>query len=192
MLAKWWGELFKRPDGDDMQARLDKFKTAYEDWGQKVEQTDKAPQDIIGMELKAITARVTRKSGGPDGWSAELLMWMPDEAWDRLATILKQFEIEGAWPAELRQWRVVFAPKDGDLNPELTAFKVLHFTAALAMDNPVCSTTVSKNLTFRFSSALARHVENAQDFRHALHDRIELGFCRTKGHDRLSARPMVD
>ena len=52
-----------------------------------------------------------RKAAGPDGWSSDLMLQLPDQAWDQLVSLVQQIEAKGQWPANLHHWKITFIPK---------------------------------------------------------------------------------
>lgn len=52
-----------------------------------------------------------RKAAGLDGWSSDLMLQLPDQAWDQLVSLVQQIEAKGQWPADLHHWKMTFIPK---------------------------------------------------------------------------------
>ena len=52
-----------------------------------------------------------RKAAGPDGWSSDFMLQLPDQAWDQLVSLVQQIEAKGQWPADLHHWKITFIPK---------------------------------------------------------------------------------
>ena len=57
--------------------------------------------------LTWILGKLRQKACGPDGWTAELLLRLPDPALDRLSQLLTLFENQKRWPDSLTHWAVM-------------------------------------------------------------------------------------
>ena len=66
---------------------------------------------------------MTRKATGPDGISAQNLLTMPNEGWERFTAMIGRFENLSQFPAAVTHWKVVFIPKGGS-NDKLTVDKL--------------------------------------------------------------------
>ena len=73
------------------------------------------PQKPVAPDVDidaAAVASMKAKAHGLDQWEATML-YLPEEAWRRLAQTLMTIESTGTWPPSLRQWRMCCIPKEG-------------------------------------------------------------------------------
>ena len=71
------------------------------------ELADISAQDLIGQ-----LRRMRAKAAGPHGWTAGLLLQLPQAALTQLAELLNRCEQQAWWPEGQRHWRCVFLPKN--------------------------------------------------------------------------------
>ena len=99
--------IFCGPEGYEPKA--EPFVQAYAAW--IPHNPELVTPELTAQGLKDTVRQMRRKAAGPDQWSAEALLLLPDMAWERLTELLLQVEQVGQWPAPLVQWRLTFLPK---------------------------------------------------------------------------------
>ena len=58
-----------------------------------------------------MAATMANKATGPDGISAQHLLTLPDDGWERITQMLSRFETLQTFPSAVQHWKVVFIPK---------------------------------------------------------------------------------
>lgn len=106
-LFESWKNIFCGPEGYEPKA--EPFVQAYAAW--IPHNPELVTPELTAQGLKDTVRQMRRKAAGPDQWSAEALLLLPDMAWERLTELLLQVEQVGKWPAPLVQWRLTFLPK---------------------------------------------------------------------------------
>ena len=108
MLRDYWQNIFG--DAQHSQVDVEDFCNFYQNEFPNVDHF--APLPAIAMDdVKKVLRKMRGKSSGPDGWTADLLLCLPDQAITRLCDILTLCESSGTWPQNLTHWSVKFIPK---------------------------------------------------------------------------------
>ena len=82
-----------------------------------------ASSPLTLWDLRHAAVDMTRKATGPDGISAQNLLTMPNDGWERFTAMMCRFENLSQFPAAVTHWKVVFIPKGGT-NDKLTVDKL--------------------------------------------------------------------
>ena len=106
-LRQIWEPVFAGPSAYIPQH--DEFLKFYEQYVPTCP-TVSLPQ-LTKEEFRAVVGTMKRKAAGPDGWSSDLMLQLPDQAWDQLVSLVQQIEAKGQWPADLHHWKITFIPK---------------------------------------------------------------------------------
>lgn len=72
---------------------------------------------ITCADLRRALQRMRGKAGGPDNWTPDLLLELPQQSLIRLSEFLLLCERRGAWPAALTHWAIKFIPKKKGVGP---------------------------------------------------------------------------
>ncbi|CAL1167402.1 unnamed protein product [Cladocopium goreaui] len=62
-------------------------------------------------QVRNMAATMANKATGPDGISAQHLLTLPDDGWERITQMLNRFETLQTFPSAVQHWKVVFIPK---------------------------------------------------------------------------------
>ena len=103
-----WKTIF----GCDTDADADpqKFCDAYQEDLPEETQPSRLPK-LNQWQVRNIAATMAHKATGPDGISAQHLLSLPEEGWERVTQMLNRFETLQTFPAAVQHWKVVFIPK---------------------------------------------------------------------------------
>ena len=108
-LADFWGRTFGCTT--DTTGQDEAFWSRYGQYVRQpsVEWPGLAPLDA--KELRRVAKEGAAKAGGPDGFTPQMIAWLPDEALTRLADLLNLCEREGRFPDDMLHWKIAFLPK---------------------------------------------------------------------------------
>lgn len=67
--------------------------------------------NITSDDIRKMAKKMVGKASGPDGFAAQQLVLLPEDALARLAQLLSAIETQGRWPQPLLHWKVTFLPK---------------------------------------------------------------------------------
>ena len=62
-------------------------------------------------DLRQAAVDMNHKATGPDGISAQNLLTMPKDGWERFTVMICRFENLSQFPAAVTHWKVVFTPR---------------------------------------------------------------------------------
>mmetsp|Transcript_135111 Transcript_135111/g.431341 ORF Transcript_135111/g.431341 Transcript_135111/m.431341 type:complete len:1016 (-) Transcript_135111:93-3140(-) len=109
LLQRWWGALLRKEADDTPEVKEANFYEVYGDLLERHAELDLLP--IYAEDLYRIAEKDVAKAMGPFGWSYNILLQLPPDAWESLARVLGIIEKCGAWPESLTHWRIAFIPK---------------------------------------------------------------------------------
>ena len=96
-------------DPDETLA-VDKYRRLYDPF---ILQSDGfSVPELDVADLRKAAQKAQKTAAGCDGWSAALLLVLPDQAWLQLVDILTRCETDAVWPDGMLAWRVVYLPKE--------------------------------------------------------------------------------
>lgn len=111
LLRDWWAALLQRPSAPPPSRIKERFEEAFGGYAPPGPEWE--VQALSAGDLQEAARRGRGKAAGPDGWAAEELLLLPQEAWEALACILGRWEESGLLPEAIVQWRMCFIPKAG-------------------------------------------------------------------------------
>ena len=96
-------------DPDETLA-VDKYRRLYDPF---ILQSDGfSVPELDVADLRKAAQKAQKTAAGCDGWSAALLLVLPNQAWLQLVDILTRCETDAVWPDGMLAWRVVYLPKE--------------------------------------------------------------------------------
>ncbi|CAK9039821.1 unnamed protein product, partial [Durusdinium trenchii] len=106
--AQDWQPIFCG-DPDETLA-VDKYRRLYDPF---ILQSDGfSVPELDVADLRKAAQKAQKTAAGCDGWSAALLLVLPNQAWLQLVDILTRCETDAVWPDGMLAWRVVYLPKE--------------------------------------------------------------------------------